>query len=176
MRRWWIGVLLVSLLPAGALLWRERVSRGAAASPAPAQVTPPAAGALRSLDLDNPPIRVEILAFTRPARDVVEIRMALTNRDAAAAVALGDRFAETPAERGTLSGSHLTTAEGTARMFVLRDAAGIPQCSKPIDQLGPGARREVWVRFASPGPPGGAVTLTLKSAPPLDGLVLPGQL
>lgn len=174
MRRWWIGALVVILALAAATMWRERGDREADAAPLPmVSVAPQPVEVLRALDLDAPTLRIEVLAVTRPARDIVEVRLAFTNRDAAAVVALGDRFAETPTEAGTLSGAFLTTASGTSRAFVLRDAAGAPQCSKGLEQLGPGERKEAWIRFASPGPASATVTLTVKNAPPLDGLVLP---
>ncbi len=174
MRRWWIWSLAAILVLAGGV-WRGRVAPGEANPPGSAVPAPAVSAAtLGHVELEAPPLRIDVLSITRPMRDVVEVRLAVTNRDAVAPLLLGDRFADVPAEAGTLSGAFLTSTAGSTRTFVLRDASGAPQCSRGLEQLGPGERREAWVRFSSPAADAGSVRLTLAGVPPLDGLVLPG--
>ncbi len=174
MRRWWIWSLAAILVLAGGV-WRGRVAPGGGNPPGPAvPALARSAAALGGVELETPPLRIDVLSITRPTRDVVEVRLAVTNRDPVTPLLLGDRFADVPAEVGTLSGAFLTSTGGSTRTFVLRDASGAPQCSRGLEQLGPGERREAWVRFSSPHAEAGPVKLTLAGVPPLDGLVLPG--
>jgi hypothetical protein len=166
------GVAVAAALAAG-VRWAGRVPAGDRATDAPTRVSPSARDALASLDAGDPTgLRIDVLDVGRPARDIVEIRLALTNRDAARRIDIRDRFAGAPSEEGTLSGAVLTVAGGARRYYVLRDDRGRPACSHDLGSLAPGERREAFVRFGSPSRDASTIGLQLKGLPAIEGLDL----
>jgi hypothetical protein len=162
------GAGVAGLLPLvrGAPPGREGVSPG----PAPQPVSP---AALAHAETAEPPLRVEVTGISRISPDVIEIRLAVTNLAAETSLDLGDRFAEGPDDRGSLSAAYLTTEQGTARYFVLRDSEGLPVGSRDLETLAAGERRDAWIRFTAPDRPAARVSLQLAGVPPLGGLDVP---
>jgi hypothetical protein len=135
----------------------------------------PATGreALAAADAPDSALRVEVTGVLRPTSDTIEVRFLVVNRDAGRPVTVGDRFAESPAETGTVSAAYITGAGGDVRHYVLRDQAGAPACSTGLDVLAPGERRFAWARFGSPGRAATEVVFQLPGLPPLAGLEIP---
>lgn len=163
-----LAVALLAQLAGGC---RQRETASPPPDPA-AESTPVRVEPLATLTAADPPLRIDVTAVRRLARDIVEIQVDVINPDPARPLLLGSRFAETDGEAGTFSAAHLSSEAGTARYFVLRDREGRPACSVDAAAIPPGGRRPAWMRFASPGRAAGRVTLQLKGLPPLPGLPL----
>lgn len=99
-------------------------------------------------------VRVEIaLINTSNAPEPVDVARALTGRQAATF---------------TAADLCLLTADGSRRLFVLRDAGNAPMTGGGFEPLRPGERRAVWAMFPSPG-------AASDPAPPRVNVVLGGM-
>jgi hypothetical protein len=129
---------------------------------------------LGTVTAGHPALRVDVTAVSRITRDVVEVRLRVTNPDPVHPVELGSRCAESDGdgEEGTFSGAYLVAEDGSARYFVLRDPQGRPACSVDPTPLGPGVERAASMRFPSPGRSAARITLQMKGMPSLTGLPL----
>ena len=138
------------LLALGALL---TTTRGLAQIPA---APSPTALVYRARGTAIQPFSVEVLDVRRGAGETLVVHLALHN-DGNAPLTPGLEFAATPpartaADANRISGLHLVDPNGQKRLDVLRDAAGVPQCSVLVPPLAPGERREVSATFPAPPP------------------------
>jgi hypothetical protein len=131
---------------------------------------PPALAEVRSPEW--PGLVVAVVDPVRVSADVIEVRLVFAN-DGTTPVEVGSRFAADEDESGTLSGIYLTDLAGSTRQFPLRDSDGRPLCSDQWPALGPGERREGWVRFLVPPARWPAVRVHVPHLPPLDAVPVP---
>lgn len=172
-----VWVVLVVLVAAGIIVAWTRLGVEPSRDPAArtAETSDEAQGPPAAPPVADPSaLRVEVTGAQRLASGIVEVRLVLVNGDPARALPIGDRFADRPDEAGSLSGSFLTVEDGDARYFVLRDSRGVAASSGGLAALGPGERRDAWIRFGVPGPAPARMTLHLKGLPPVGGVVIPG--
>lgn len=183
------GVVLLALIAAGAYFRSQEMARQAAvaaevdaaavaarkaAAPAPPSVLVEAVSA-------NPPVTVQVLAARRVAPDTLRVELALISRSAApeamdlsplaapraVASAAGTSAVGASAVGGPAAVSNglsvadlcLLTADGSRRLFALRDAEDKPVGGGDFAPLGPNERRAVWALF--PAPPAADRTVTL---------------
>jgi hypothetical protein len=117
-------------------------------------------------------LRVSLASVRRAGRDVVHVDLLVVN-SGPVAVDLAAAFGQ----EGGLPQAFLLSTDGRARVFVLADGGGVPQCSRPSGGLAPGAQHAVYLRFpamagaahrVSLGVPG-VGTLTAVDVPAADG-------
>jgi len=122
------------------------------APPAPAESSPPGrAVESETSAVAEPEVSVEVLSARRDAPATVEVRLALSHRSPGGApIDVETRFASAEGDAGTIADIHLADPEGSGRYYVLREEDGRPLCSRNLEALSPGERREVWIRFPAP--------------------------
>ncbi len=132
-------------------------SPAGATAPAPAPLVTTAAG-----------LRVSVAGVRRAGRDVVHVDLLVVN-GGQAAVDLGAAFGG----EGGLPQAFLLSEDGRARVFVLADGRGAPQCSQPAGGLAPGAQQALYLRFPAMGTPAHRVSLGVPGVGTLPGIDVP---
>lgn len=115
-------------------------------------------------------LEVSVVGVRRASPDIVQVDLVAEN----AGQGVIDVAAALDGRDGGLSKAFLVAEEGSARVFVLVDDEGAPQCSATPGPLEPGAQRPLFVRFAALSPEAHRVTLALPGLPPLGHLEVPG--
>jgi hypothetical protein len=150
------GVVLLSLIGAGAYFRSQEMARQAASAAeadaamaaARKAMTPAAPVVLVEVANSNPPVTVQVLAARRVAPDTLRVELTLISRSSAP-------------EALNLSAADLCllTADGSRRLFALRDAEDKPVGGGDFAPLGPNEHRAIWALF--PAPPVADTTVTL---------------
>lgn len=178
------GVVLLALIAAGAYFRSQEMARQAAsvaeADAAMAAVrkavTPAAPVVLVEAANADPPVTVQVLAARRVAPDTLRVELTLISRSSApealdlsalaGAPGVASSAASASASGGVVSAKGLgvadlclLTADGSRRLFALRDAEDKPVGGGDFAPLGPNEHRAIWALF--PAPPVADTTVTL---------------
>jgi hypothetical protein len=137
---------------------------GGTAAPPAAEALAVRPGAVRT----ESGAEVVVVGVRRTARDVVQVDLVAVNGSGA-----GLDLAAEFARGGGLGQAFLLSEDGRARVFVLADERGEPQCSTPAGTLAPGGREALYLRFAAQSAFAHRVTLGLPGLAPLVGLEVP---
>jgi hypothetical protein len=152
---------------------------GACSAPAPVREAerPAASGgkaaalpALAEAVLERPRVRVQVTDMARTGPEAVSVKFRLLNTDRTSPASIGDAFADTPGDFGSLSGVYLLDGQGTTKLFVLRDDRGQAQCSTGLGPIPPGGQAEAWARFPAPPPAVTRLTVQVPGLPPFRDL------
>jgi hypothetical protein len=111
---------------------------------------------------------VTVVGVRRVSPDVLQVDLVAVNGSGASL----DLAAEFDGDGG-LARAFLLSQDRRARVFVLADDRGAPQCSTPTGLLAPGAQQALFLRFAAPSRSAHRVTLGLPGLAPLAGLEVP---
>ena len=111
---------------------------------------------------------VTVTGVRRTSQDVVQVDLVAAN-PGPAGVDLAAEFGGT----GGLAQAFLLSDDGRARVFVLADERGTPQCSSPSGMLAVGERQTLYLRFAARSAAAHRVTLALPGLPPIADLGVP---
>ncbi len=139
------------------------LSAGFASAQIPAAPSPTGL-VYRAHGAGNGPFSVEVIDARRGSGQTLVLRLALRN-DGTVPLAPMLEFANpsaaarTPADARRITGLHLVDPNGQKRFEVLRDAAGVPQCSEINPPLVPGERRELSATFPAPPPTSNTVNV-----------------
>jgi hypothetical protein len=180
------GVVLLALIGAGAYFRSQEMARQAAsaaeadAATAAVQkaVTPAAPVVLVEAANENPAVTVQVLAARRVTPDTLRVELTLISRSAApealdlsalagapgvassaASAAASSSGGVVPAKGLGIADLCLLTADGSRRLFALRDAEDKPVGGGDFAPLGPNEHRAIWALF--PAPPVADTTVTL---------------
>ena len=171
-----VAVLLV-LGVAGAIVWWVTVTppedRTVGTTPVPAEAHPPA---LAETMGEEGTLRIEVLSLDRLSESTVELRMAVTHVGAdGVALDVAQRFSADGPDRGTLSEVYLADLGHQRKLFILRDADGVPLGSRDERPLEPAERRVVWARYPAPGTDDTAVVVHVPHAEPMPNVPIGGS-
>ncbi len=97
------------------------------------------------------PFMIEVLDARRTVSNTLLLRLAITNKGAAAMMINYD-FAgsSNPAELGRISALYVVDPNGRRKFDVLHAASGAALCSRINPPLAPGERRTIYAQFAAP--------------------------
>lgn len=109
-----------------------------------------------------------VAGVRRTARDVVQVDLVAVNGGATPLDLAADLEPS-----GGLAGAFLLSEDGLARVFVLADAGGAPQCSAVRGPLAPGARQPLYLRFGAQSGEAHRVTLRLPGLGVFEPLEIP---
>lgn len=113
-------------------------------------------------------LRIEIVALNRLSPGTLELRMIVTNvSQGATALDIAQRFSADGPDRGTIAEVYLADLGHQRKLFILRDAEGVPIGSRDERPLAPGEGREVWAHYPSPGEAEEAVVVHVPHAEPM---------
>lgn len=118
-------------------------------------------------------LRIEIVALNRLSPGTLELRMVVTNvSDGPTALDIAQRFSADGPDRGTIAEVYLADLGHQRKLFILRDAEGVPIGSRDERPLAPGERREVWAHYPSPGEAEEAVVVHVPHAEPMPNVAI----
>lgn len=146
-----------------------------AAAPAHGQIpaAPSPTGVVyRAVGKTDVPFTVEVVDVRRASANTLVVRLNLRN-DGPAPLNVRFDFAPNtaPAEARKISALYLIDPNGRKRLDVLRDAAGVPQCSTVDPDLAPGERRMISAQFPAPPTTSNAVEVHFpRTAEPIVGV------
>ncbi len=140
-----------------------------AAAPVRAQIPAapsPTDRVFRATGTAGQPFSVQVIDLRRGLGNTVALRLTLKN-EGSAPLAPRAEFSSSPTNPGEqkrISGVYLVDPNGRRRFEVLRDAAGVPQCSVLETDLAPGERRELRATFPAPPPTSNTVEIFFPNA------------
>ena len=165
----WAALALAFALLAivGGVLWYATPVDEAPAS-TPAAVPDPPADVLATTMGEEGTLRIDVVSLERLTPGTLELRLAVTHVGSeATALDIAQRFSADGPDRGTLSEVYLADLAHQRKLFILRDAEGVPIGSRDERPLGPGERREVWAHFPAPSGSDDAVVVHVPHAEPM---------
>ena len=114
------------------------------------------------------PFSVEVLDARRTVGNVLQVRMALTNRGSEP-MQINTELADSSnaSENGKISAVYVIDPNGRKRIPVLKDGSGRTLCSKIDPALSPGERRQVNAQFEAPPDTTSAFDLYFPKAQPI---------
>ncbi|MBV9657753.1 MAG: hypothetical protein JO295_06545 [Verrucomicrobia bacterium] len=146
------------------------------AAPGRAQIPaapPPTAVVLRAHGATDQPFNVQVIDARRAVGQTLILRLTLTNEGRAPLAPRFDFAGSTlnAADQNRIAGLYFIDPNGQQKYAVLRDAAGVAQCSLIDPPLVPGEHREVRATF--PAPPATSNTISVffpKTTEPIAGV------
>lgn len=160
------GVVLLALIIAGAYFRQREMARQAAID---AQVeaaraealkasAPPPPSVIAEAESKDPPVTVQVMAARRVTPDTLRVELTFISRASA------PEPIDLAAGKGlSVEDLCLLTADGSRRLFALRDAEDKPVGEGSFDPLKPDERRAIWALFPAPPPSDSHVTLLVGS-------------
>jgi hypothetical protein len=153
-RRLAIGLGVFMLLALAAFTFGLYTLRGRPAVPrAPVTLADPDAfpPALAETLGEEGTLRIEVVSLQRLSSGLVELRLAVTHIGTdGTALDIAQRFSADDPDRGTLAEVYLADLAHQRKLFILRDADGVPLGSRDEEPLTPGERRVLWARYPAP--------------------------
>lgn len=178
-RRWPGGLAFVMtvvlIVVVSAVLWRAAVrppdeAPGNASSMMPSETYPPA---LAETLGEEGTLRIEVLSLDRLSESTVELRMAVTHVGPdGVSLDVAQRFSADGPDRGTLSEVYLADLGHQRKLFILRDADGVPLGSRDERPLAPAERRVLWARYPAPGEEDTALVVHVPHAEPMPNVTV----
>lgn len=152
------GVVLLALIIAGAYFRQRKMARQAAmaAEEAAARAetlkanAPPPPSVLVETQAENAPVTVQVMAARRVTPDTLRVELTFISRSAAPSPSV---------DLHPFADLCVLTADGSRRLFALRDAEDKPVGDSNFAPLAPSERRAVWALF--PAPPAADTHVTL---------------
>jgi hypothetical protein len=161
------ALILAVLLIVGGLLWYAMPSDEAPA-PAQAAAPEPSPASLATTIGEEGTLQIDVMSLERVSPGTLELRLAVTHIGSeATALDIAQRFSADGPDRGTLSEVYLADLAHQRKLFILRDAEGMPIGSRDERPLAPGERREVWAHFPAPTGSEDAVVVHVPHAEPM---------
>jgi len=160
------AVLLVVVIVAALVVWwaAHPASDVVPVAEAPAPLPP----ALAETMGEEGSLRIEVVSLDRLSPGTLELRLAVTHvGNGPTALDIAQRFSADDPDRGTLAEVYLADLGHQRKLFILRDAEGVPVGSRDDRPLGPGERREMWARYPAPADGDEALVVHVPHAEPM---------
>lgn len=160
------AILLVVVIVAALVVWWA--ARPTSDVAPVAEAPPPLPTALAETMGEEGSLRIEVLSLERLSPGSLELRVAVTHvGDGPTALDIAQRFSADDPDRGTLAEVYLADLGHQRKLFILRDAEGVPVGSRDDRPLAPGERREMWAQYPAPADGDEALVVHVPHAEPM---------
>lgn len=160
------AILLLLVITAAIVVWWA--ARPASAPGPVSEAATPLPPALAETVGEEGTLKVEVLSLERLSPGTLELRLAVTHVGAGPTpLDIAQRFSIDEPDRGTMAEIYLADLGHQRKLFILRDAEGVPVGSRDDRPLAPGERREMWAQYPAPADGDEALVVHVPHAEPM---------